>query len=127
MKIIPANRGKICDANDLPDMSQGVQMFFQNIIIDLVYKQNDEGFLDETLNQIKTQGVRYSQTPRQLAMKPEGERKWKWSILYLLPDPKLKVDDKIKIHGIKYRVMTAMENQEYGVMSYELIEDYNEE
>jgi len=120
---------KVSESNDLPDMSQGVQMFFQNIVIELIYKQNDHGFLDETPTVIKTQGVRVTQTSRQLAMKPEGERKWKWSTLFMVPDPKrsLKEDDRLKIHGIKYRVMSDTSNLEYGVASFELIEDYDEE
>lgn len=127
MKIIPANKTTVYNAHDLPDMSEGVMSFFQNIIIELIYKQNNEGFLSETPDVIHTQGVRFSQSSRELAMKPEGERKWKWSTLYLLPEPPLKVDDKVRIFGIVYRVMSSTGNTEYNVCSYELIEDYDAE
>jgi len=125
MKIIPANKTTVYNAHDLPDMTEGIMSFFQNIVIELIYKQNDEGFLEETPTAIRTQGVRFSQSSRELAMKPEGERKW--STLYLLPEPVLKVDDKVKIFGIVYRVMSSTGNSEYGVCSYELIEDYDAE
>lgn len=66
-------------------------------------------------------------TPAQLAMKPEGERTWKWSRLHLLPDPKLELDWIVVIREVKYRVM-AVENQaEYGYIAYDLLEDYENE
>lgn len=127
MRIVSANKMKVYDSNDLPDMSEGVQMFFQNIFIEILHKQNSEGFLQEFAKPVRTQGVRVTQTPQQLAMKPEGQRDWKWSNLFMLPEPKLRVDDIVKIQGTKYRVMQKSDNKEYGVCSYELLEDYNDE
>lgn len=127
MSIDYAGKRGIHESGDLPDVSEGIQMFFQRIEIFLVRKQNDKGFLQEDLDPISTQGVRMSQTPQQLAMHPEGERDWKWSMLYMVPEPELKVDDIVKIHGVKYRVMQRSRNKEYGCVSYELLEDYDEE
>lgn len=124
MKIDRANKRNVNDATDLPDVSQGVQMFFQNIKIDLVRKINENGYLKEHKHCILTQGVRQTFTPRQLAMKPEGQRTWKWSRLHMLPEPKLKLDDIANIRGTKYRVMSSVDQSEYGFMEYDLIEDY---
>ena len=125
IKINPANRRNISQSPDvMVDASVGVQMFFQKILIELVYKQNEDGFLEEFVNPIYTMGVRISMTSRQLAVKPEGERKWKWSTLYTVPFPEINVDDIIQISGIKYRVMSSQANQEYGCRAYELLEDY---
>lgn len=127
MKIDSANKRNVNDANNLPDLSGGVQMFFQNIKIDIVKKRNDLGYLKEYKKCILTQGVRQTMTPAKLAIKPEGERTWKWSTLHTLPEPKLELDDIIKIRDVKYRVM-SMENQaEYGFVAYELLEDYEDE
>lgn len=127
MIIDRASRKSLNDANDLPDVSAGVQMFFQNIKIDLVRKHNDDGYVKEKKTCILTQGVRQTFTPRQLEMKPEGQRTWKWSKLHMVPEPRLSLDDILKIRGIKYRVMTSDDHAEYGVISYDLKEDYENE
>lgn len=125
MLINPANRRNITQSPDVAvDVSEGVQMFFQKLIIEIVIKINNRGFLEEETSTISTLGTRVTQTARQLAMKPEGERKWKWSDLYLVPGQTPRVDDIIRIQGIEYRVMSSSNNKEYGVESFELLEDY---
>jgi hypothetical protein len=124
MKIDRANKRNLTEANDLPDLSTSVQMFFQNIKIDVIRKENNSGYVKEKKLCILTQGVRQTFTPAQLAMKPEGERTWKWSKLHTLPEPKLKLDDIVQIRGIKYRVMVMADQSEYGFEEYDLQEDY---
>ena len=126
MSIDYAGKRGIHESGDLPDVSEGIQMFFQRIELELIRKQNDGGFLQEDADPISTQGVRITQTPQQLAMHPEGERDWKWSNLFMVPEPRLKVDDRVKIQGVKYRVMNRADNKEYGCMQYELLEDYDD-
>lgn len=127
MKIHNANQRNVNYANDLPDVSAGVEMFFQSIKMHKVRKHNEDGYLVERKNCILTQGVRQTFTPAQLAMKPEGQRTWRWSKLHILPEPKLNLDDIVEIRGIKYRVMTMDNHAEYGVISYDLVEDYKDE
>lgn len=127
MKIDCANKRNISQSSDLPDMTAGVQMFFQPMKIGPVYKQNKHGYLEEFLNIFKTQGVIQTLNPQQLATKPEGERAWKWRKLHTLPEPKLNVDDIVKIGKTKYRVMDKEDNSQYGVVSYDLQEDYEDE
>lgn len=124
MKIDRANKRGINHANDLPDVSVGVQMFFQNIKIDLIIKINENGYLKEIKKCILTQGVRQTMTPRQLMMKPEGQRTWKWSRLHMLPNQRLKLDDIVKISEVKYRVMSSVDQSEYGFIEYDIVEDY---
>lgn len=126
-KIDRANKRNTNDANDLPDMSAGVQMFFQNIKIEIVHKRNESGYLKEKTKCILTQGVRQTFTPAQLAMKPEGQRTWKWSKLHTLPEPKLNLDDIVKIRDVSYRVMTRADQSEYGFVEYDLLEGYENE
>lgn len=127
MKIDRGNKRDVNDANDLPDLSMGVQMFFQSIKIEVIRKRNEGGYLKENKKCILTQGVRQTYTPKQLEMKPEGQRTWKWSKLHTLPECKLKLDDIVEIRGVKYRVMDMEDQGEYGFISYDLKEDYEDE
>ena len=126
-KIDRANKRCIENSNDLPDVSIAVMSFFQNIKIELIRKINDRGYLKEKEETVLTQGVRQTFTSRQLMMKPEGERTWKWSKLHLLAEPCLKLDDIVRIRGTKYRVMASVDQSEYGFMEYDLLEDYKDE
>jgi len=66
--------------------------------------------------------------PRQLSMKPEGQRSWKWSWLFASYPLELAPDDVLLISGLKYRVMAKSEWQEGGGFSqYELVQDYADE
>lgn len=127
MKIDCANKRNITESPDLPDVSAGIQMYFQPFRIGLVYKQNNRGYLQEFINTFQTQGFRIAQSPQQLALKPEGERDWKWSTLFMLPEPSLKVDDVVTIQKVRYRVMQKRDNKEYSCVEYELLQDYDED
>lgn len=127
MKINSANKRAVGEANDLPDMSGGIQMYYQKLVLNLVTTQNDKGYARELLRPIYTMGVRVTQTARQLALKPEGERSWKWSTLYTEPGTGLSNDDIVSVQGTRYRVTSNRDNKEYGCMEYELLEDYTNE
>lgn len=127
MKIDSAKKRNISESIDLPDLSTGVQMFFQPLIISKIYKQNNKGYLEEFLNTFRTQGVIQTLSVAQLAMKPEGQRTWQWRKLHTVSEPKLKLDDLIVIKKIRYRVMSMEDNNQYGVISYDLQEDYLDE
>lgn len=123
-KIDRANKRKVIDLIDLPDVSNGVQMFFQPIKINVVCKTQIDGYTQETTRCITAQGVRQSFSADQLALKPEGERTWRFSKLYCTPDVALKLDDIIYIRGVKYRVMGSADWAEYGFSEFDLVEDY---
>ena len=127
MRIDRATKRSIDESPDLLDMSDGVQMFFQSIKIDIIHKYNEDGYIRDKKKCIITQGVRVTMSPAQLMMRPEGERTWRWSKLFTLPEPRLKLDDIVQVRGVKYRVMSMENNSEYGVMSYDLLEDYQNE
>lgn len=59
--------------------------------------------------------------PKELLVKPEGERKWKW--LSLFTDMDLSVDDQvIDTMGNKYRVMSVGDWETAGINIYQLVE-----
>jgi hypothetical protein len=127
MRIDSGKKRNISESIALPEVSDGVQYFFQPLVIGKVFKQNKKGYLEEFINTFRTQGVIQTLTPAQLAMKPEGQRTWQWRKLHLLSEPRLKLDDVIIIRKIRYRVMDMEDNSQYGVCSYDLQEDYSSE
>ena len=61
---------------------------------------------------------------RELAIKPEGERRWTWLKIYADPHLRLAPSDVIKWEGQRYRVMATKPWAANGYMYYEVVNDY---
>lgn len=115
---------KIGAQNNLPDVSDALLDWFQNMTFDLISKAITDYDLTETATTISTKGVRQPFSAQQLSIKPEGQRAWKWETLHCLPDVKLNPDDIVVFNGIRYRVMDKLDYSEYGYLEYHIIQDY---
>ena len=60
----------------------------------------------------------------ELEMKPEGQRDWRWSNLWIDASMVLISDDKISIDGKRFRVSGTALFTEYGYSLYHIVEDY---
>lgn len=108
----------------LPNMSDDVGTWFQLLVFDQIVKTVTNFRVIETTVPIQFQGVVQVFTPRQLMMKPEGQRLWKWSSIHCYPTVSLKPDDVIVYQGIQYRVMAELDYIQYGYKEYHIIQDY---
>ena len=67
---------------------------------------------------------------REIELKPEGERRWKWLKIYALPDLLLQPKDVIRVPGNElmadepYRIMGSKNWRAKGYMYYEMVADY---
>lgn len=111
----------------LPNVSEVLPEWFQPMTFELVTKSIVDYEVQETLVEIKTQGVRQPMTAQQLSIKPEGQRGWKWETLHCLPNVKLNIDDIIIFDNVKYRVMHRWNWAEYGYLEYEICQAYEEQ
>lgn len=126
--MIPrASKKRLSDLTDLPDVSSGVMLFFQPLKVFLVQKEQVAGYTEEQEICRNTHGVRQPFTAQQLQIKAEGERAWIWHKLHCLPDLILKVDDKVRIQKLSFRVMQRTDYREYGYLEYDLVQDYSAE
>lgn len=108
----------------LPDMSSTLLNYFQNLKFILLTKTTVNFQLKETETVLDFLGVVQPLTSQKLAMKPEGQRAWNWSMVHALPGLSLKVDDKFKYRDLFYRVMAKTDYTEYGYTYYEIVQDY---
>ena len=77
----------------------------------------------EVTNDHEFTGILIPQTPQALAIKPEGQRTWKWWSLVTGED--MKPDDVMKDeNGQTYRIMTKTDFAQSGFYSYEVVEGY---
>ena len=125
MKIINAKKYKIGqNSSDLPDVSDGVSCFMQPTTVEIIRKEQVDGYTQEEKTCVKTMAVRQPYSAEQLAIRPEGQRSWKWHTIHCLPNLILKTDDIVNIHGIHYRIMQKTDWKDYGYIQYEVVEDY---
>lgn len=118
---------KIGAQSNLPNVSEALLGWFQNMTFDLITKAISSYELVEVAETIVTKGVRQPFTAQQLSIKPEGQRAWKWETLHCLPDVKLNPDDIVVFNGVRYRVMGKLDYSEYGYLEYHIIQDYTAE
>jgi hypothetical protein len=62
--------------------------------------------------------------PQELALKMEGERNWRWSLIHILPNVDLQNNDLITLFGIQYKVMKKEAWFQYGYLAYYVVEGF---
>ena len=63
-------------------------------------------------------------SPQRIAMKPEGERAWKWWMIHATLDLAAKVGDILEIAGVGYRLMARTDYSQAGYNMFEAVEEY---
>lgn len=108
----------------IPYVGDAITSFFQRIVFGIIQKTQVDGFTQEIIEEVENYGVRQPFSPEQLKILKEGERSWNWSNLHCATDLILNTDDRILIHGVRYRVMSKTDYTEYGYLEYSIVEDY---
>lgn len=108
----------------LPNMADTISNWFQLLIVEQVVKTIVNFQVVENTVPIMFQGVVEIMTPRELMMKPEGQRLWRWKKIYCWPNVPLKPDDVVVYEDVQYRIMQATDYKQYGYREYHVMEDY---
>lgn len=125
--MIPAAKDKPFNQinfSGVPNMSGTLSGWFQPLTINVITKVIENFEVHETTTDVTFRGVWQPFSPKQLEMKPEGQRSWSWYMVHTQTDLKLKNDDVIKYRGHQYRVMANNNYNEYGFYEYHIIRDY---
>lgn len=119
------NRKLTQQTGTLPNLGDALFNWFQPMSFVLLTKQVI-GFQNvESAQTLDFQGVWQPFTARQLMMKPEGQRSWKWYTVHADPSLNLQTDDIIIYLDVSFRVMEKWDWNIYGYKEYHIIEDYN--
>ena len=123
--ITCAGRRNISDtAFGLPSVRSTVTGWFRPLVLGRVTKTVVDFEVKEVFRELRCLGVIQPFGPNQLRMKPEGQRSWEWKMLHTQSEVHLENDERFKIAGVPYRVMSNQDYSEYGYRSYELVQDY---
>lgn len=119
-----SNRPINVQTGTVPDVSGALKDWFQPMVFERVIK-NVVGFqVVETGTLINFQGIVQPFTPRQLMLRPEGERAWTWLMLHADPVLTLNVDEVVNWLSKQTRVMGRKDYALYGYVEYSLVQDW---
>jgi hypothetical protein len=123
--IVDANRLTVDQAvAPMPTMRSTIMGWFRPITLVVIRKQTVDFETKETEVALETRGTVQPFSATQLAIKPEGERAWKWKMIHATPDLVLSAGEVINYRGTKLRIMRQFPYDENGFVQYEAIEDY---
>lgn len=117
---IPLN----ASAGSVPDMSTALYNWMQPMTFSKIVKTIVDFQVVETPTVISFQGVWQPFSPQMLAMKPEGQRQWKWFMLHSPIALSLSPDEVVTYLGTQFRVMSTLDYKLYGYFQYELVDDF---
>ena len=111
-------------ATGLPTVRSTLTGWFRPLVLGQVTKSAVDGEIHEAVKELACRGVIQPFGPRELKLKPEGQRSWNWQMLHTEPNVALRDDEEFLIRGVRFRVMSQQNWSEYGYITYELVQGY---
>jgi hypothetical protein len=108
----------------LPKMTTTLGSWSQNFSFDCITKSLENFQVVERKRTIDFRGVIAPLSPRQLEIKPEGQRAWRWLEVHAPACLSLKPDDEVVFKCHRYRVMAVHDWSDYGYYRYEIAEAF---
>jgi hypothetical protein len=82
------------------------------------------GTVTEVIREENTSGCLLPGDPEDLDIAPAGARSWQSNLLYTVPSFNVPTDTRLRINGMKYRVMKKRDFSVNGYVKYWLVEGY---
>lgn len=111
----------------IPNVSDVIDDWMQNLVFEKVGKLVSGGTAFqavETTVQMPFRGLIVPEKSWELALKPYGQRSWKFWRLYAETALQLFTDDVVLWNGVQTRVTGVNDYSLFGLMSYELAQDW---
>jgi hypothetical protein len=110
----------------LPKMTSALSAWQQRFSFEVVRKSVIDFEVKEIKSRIDFAGVITPLSARQLEIKPEGQRAWRWFEVHTSAAIEIKPDDIVTFKCKKYRVMAQHDFSDYGYWRYEIAEAFTE-
>lgn len=123
--IPSAKNRNLSDGASVPNVGETIIAWMKPITLIRVESKPVDHEVKQIRTELKTLGMVQPFGNRELRLKPEGERSWDWQMLHVLPEVDLKNGEEFQIGSTRYRVMSNAKWSDYGYISYELVENYN--
>jgi hypothetical protein len=108
----------------LPKLNTAIGAWSQCLKFDCIHKSIENFQVIERHRAVNFKGVIAPLSPRQLEIKPEGQRAWRWFEVHATADLEIKPDDEVVHKCVRYRVMAVHDWSDYGYFRYEIAEAF---
>ena len=108
----------------LPKMTGALSAWQQEFSFNVVRKTIADYEIVERKTLVHFRGVVAPLSARQLEIKAEGQRAWRWFEIHTTAELDLKPDDIVTWKCKQYRVMAAHDWSDYGYWRYEIAEQF---
>jgi hypothetical protein len=108
----------------LPKLNTAIGPWAQTFTFEILTKKQVNYQTVETRFKRTVKGVVAPLSARQLELKPEGQRAWRWQEVHCKAGLELKIDDEVIYKCVRYRVMAVQDFSDYGFVRYELAEAF---
>ena len=110
----------------MPQMGAAFCNWGVPLLLVRITQQIVDGFVQEIPQQIPFHGVVQPLSPKQLMLKPEGERAWTWLQVHVQASSPVKLtpNDRFMYAGQKYKVMARRDYTLNNYVEYHAVADY---
>ena len=119
-----ANRPLFYPGGTVPGMETALEDWYQNIVFIPIVKTVSGFQVVETTSPINFRGMIQPFTPRELQLRPEGERSWSFFKVFAQVSLVLKTDDIILWLNKPTRVMAKTDWSLYSYVEYAVCQDW---
>lgn len=111
----------------MPQMSAAFSGWTTSLDITKITQTIVNNLVQETYTNLNINGVWQPLSPKQIALKPEGERAWSWFMLHVEGNSvPLEVNDKVMFGGQKYKVMNRHDYELNNYVQLDLVLDFQQ-
>lgn len=122
--IPQAKNVPLSQTSSMPQQDTAVDRLLSPLVFERIQETLVEGLVQKLPVFVSTLGSIQPFTDRQLSVKPEGERAWSWYQIHTQTNFKLDVNERIKINGVRYKVMALRDYSRNAFYEYHIIEDF---
>lgn len=109
----------------MPTMRSTLLGWFRPLGLAKVIKKTVGVRVVEVEQPIEASGTWQPFTFEELAIKPEGQRSWRWFMVHTTPDIVLQTDDRITRNGEKFVVMAKGDYTDQAFVEYHVVNAYD--
>ena len=109
----------------MPQIATALLSWGRTVTLFKVTQTNTDGLVTDDLVQYSFRGVIQPLSPKELELKPEGQRAWEWLQIHAVSSClNLQPNDKIQYNNKFYKVMLQNDYSLNGYVEYHLVYDY---
>lgn len=116
---------KLNQLSGMPKMMAAFTGWQRPITLTKVTQDVVNGLLTPTTQILNFMGTVQPLSPKEIALKPEGQRAWPWLQIHCLNTTlQLTTNDQIVYNGTTYKIMGVLNYHQSGFLEFHAVEDY---